>query len=81
MTNLEKQTCPKCKSTDPIMVEYGYLNPNHYDGISELLCKKCKTRWGRWSGKILKDGEWEGKWGEKGKPFPIEKGGEIIKNE
>ncbi len=75
MTNPEKQTCPLCKSVDYIAVEYDYLNPNRYDGISEFICNTCKTRWGRWSGKILSDGEWEGRWGKMGIPFPV-KGGE-----
>lgn len=34
-----------------------------YDGISEWRCEKCKIRIGRWSGKELKAGEWERRYG------------------
>ena len=46
-----------------MMVEYGWEHPQHYDGISEYRCMDCKYREGRWSGKELKDGEWELKYG------------------
>lgn len=45
--------CPICEAT-MIGVEYSYDSPEHYDGISEYYCMKCKIRRGRWSGKILK---------------------------
>ena len=56
--------CIKCNS-DTIMVEYGYQSKNHYDGISEYQClnKKCEIRFGRWSNKILQDGEEEKRYG------------------
>lgn len=54
--------CPLCAG--PIWgVEYAD-GPDHYDGISEYRCRgKCQRRWGRWSGRELAPGEWEGRWG------------------
>jgi len=52
-----------CGSKDFIAIEYGYSHPEHYDGISEWRCQKCGTRYGRWTGKILKDGESEKRFG------------------
>lgn len=46
-------------------VEYGHDSPEHYDGISEYMCPKCEKRIGRWSGKTLKEGELEPRYGEK----------------
>lgn len=40
-------------------VEYGYPSPEQYDGISEWKCTGCGTRWGRWTHKILGEGELE----------------------
>lgn len=45
------------------LVEYWYDNPNRYDGISEIRCITCKKRYGRWSGKVLKKGEFEPPYG------------------
>lgn len=45
---------------DQIMgVEYELTDPNHYDGVSEWRCQGCGNRVGRWSGKLLKEGESE----------------------
>lgn len=56
--------CPKCsETTDLIGVEYYYDHPERYDGISEWNCGHCGTRWGRWSGKILAEGESEKRFG------------------
>ena len=49
----------KCGKNDFIMVEYSYAHPERYDGISELKCKHCNRRYGRWTGKELKEGEYE----------------------
>ena len=46
-------------SENIIMVEYDGMHPDHYDGVSEIECLKCKTRFGRWSGKELAEGEFE----------------------
>jgi len=53
-----------CPEEHIILVEYNYNHPQHYDGISEITCKKCKKRVGRWSGKTLSDGEVENKFGK-----------------
>lgn len=60
--------CPTCgnASNETITgVEYSYGHPERYDGISEWNCRKCNTRWGRWSGKVLKANEYEKRWGGK----------------
>jgi len=44
-------------------IEYAYNHPEHYDGISEWACESCGVRIGRWSGKVLKDGEIEKRFG------------------
>jgi len=53
----------KCGSTHFQYVEYAFTMPEHYDGISELHCMDCKTRYGRWSNKELKTGELEQPYG------------------
>ena len=65
-----KNKCLKCGSENIIMMEYGFLDiPDadryYYDGISEIQCQEdgCKARFGRWSGKELKEGELEPKYG------------------
>jgi len=40
-------------------VEYSYDSPEHYDGVSEIDCKDCGARFGRWSEKELAKGEIE----------------------
>ena len=60
------KTCPIC-GRELVALEYNYNNPAHYDGISEYFCpqpsNKNKEQWhyreGRWSGKILKSGDFE----------------------
>ncbi|MEI8174666.1 MAG: hypothetical protein WCG28_01815 [bacterium] len=47
------------------MVEYDGMHPEHYDGISEIDCKDCGARIGRWSGKELTEGEVEKRGGRK----------------
>jgi len=61
--------CKKCGSKNIVMVEYGMLDvpePDeyYYDGISEIDCKDCGARFGRWSNRLLKDGELEPKYGK-----------------
>lgn len=53
--------CPKCQSNNIIGMEYDYLSPYHYDGISELVCQDCGYRENRFTGQELKDGEFA-KW-------------------
>lgn len=52
------EQCLKCNG-QIIGVEYHGLDPYHYDGISEWECAKCGSRWGRWSGRELAEGEKE----------------------
>lgn len=47
-----------------ILVEYGYEDPYRYDGISEIVCKTCSCRYGRWTGKILEGQEKEPPYGD-----------------
>jgi transcription elongation factor Elf1 len=61
----KKIKCKKCGSRNIIMIEYDYSHPEHYDGISEIQCGDCHARFGRWSGKELKEGESEKKFGGK----------------
>lgn len=60
-----EEQCKKCSSKNIIMVEYDYTSPNHYDGVSEIDCKDCGARFGRWSGKELAEGESEKPYGAK----------------
>lgn len=59
--------CLKCGSRNIMMVEYPHDNPEHYDGVSEIDCEDCKARFGRWTKKELRDGEFEKRYGEKEK--------------
>jgi len=60
---MEKDKCKKCGSENIIMVEYDYTSPEHYDGISEIDCRDCGVRIGRWSDKELAEGEIEKRYG------------------
>ena len=53
--------CPKGHE-DVKLLEYGF-GPYRYDGISEIICNPCNKRYGRWSGKVLKEGEQEPPYG------------------
>lgn len=55
--------CPVCGAEEWILAEYSYDSPDRYDGTSEYLCNSCGTRWGRWSGKVLAEGESEPRYG------------------
>ncbi len=57
------EKCSKCGSKNIVAVEYSWDSPEHYDGISEIQCLDCGVRIGRWSGKELKDGEAEKRYG------------------
>jgi hypothetical protein len=60
-----KKSCKKCGSENIVMVEYSWDYPEHYDGISEIMCREeaCGARFGRWSGKELQKGEIEKRYG------------------
>ena len=62
---MEKEKCKKCGSENIVMVEYAPGSPERYDGVSEIDCRDCGARFGRWSGKELKEGEIEKRWGRK----------------
>jgi len=54
----------KCGNTEKWCgIEYAYPHPEMYDGISEWRCEECGTRYGRWSGKELKENESENRYG------------------
>lgn len=55
--------CPQ-GHTDIVLVEYSWGDPFHYDGVSEIVCRTCNKRYGRWTKKILKDGESEKPYGD-----------------
>jgi len=61
-----KKQCRKCDNkTNWMGIEYAYGSPERYDGVSEWVCNKCKTHYGRWSDKILLNGESEKRFGRK----------------
>lgn len=62
-TRVSKVQSGICEHDNYIGVEYEYGHPARYDGISEFQCRDCGYRWGRWSGKELKEGEFEHRWG------------------
>lgn len=57
--------CPNCKiswegnEVNVMMVEYPPGHKERYDGISEYVCFSCRARVGRWTGKVLEEGEYE----------------------
>lgn len=53
------EMCKKCGSKNVILVQYNWDHPEHYDGASEVECRDCGARFGRWSGKLLAEGEAE----------------------
>lgn len=53
-------SCAACgEEKDVIHIEYDYKCRARYDGISEIYCQKCGKRTGRWTRKILAEGEVE----------------------
>lgn len=54
-----REKCKKCDSENIILVEYVPGSPERYDGISEIDCRDCGVRIGRWSDKELSEGEVE----------------------
>lgn len=61
---MDEKQCKKCGSANIVMVEYEGMHPDHYDGVSEIDCKDCGARFGRWSEKELNDGEFEKRYGK-----------------
>ena len=60
---MDTETCKKCGSKNIVFVEYDHTHPDHYDGVSEIVCRDCEDRIGRWSGKELAKGESEKRYG------------------
>ena len=58
----ERLKCPQCRR-QLTGIEYPYDHPDHYDGVSEWACIPCGYHLGRWSGKLLGEGETEPKYG------------------
>jgi DNA-directed RNA polymerase subunit RPC12/RpoP len=56
------EKCKKCGSTNIILMQY-MMTTEDYDGISEIKCNDCGARIGRWTGKELKEGELEPRYG------------------
>lgn len=63
MNHIDENACKKCESKNIVMVEYTPDSPEYYDGISEIVCSDCGIRIGRWSGKELREGEIEKRYG------------------
>ena len=74
MRYIDDDVCPHCNAelkyelgghiyTRLMGIEYIWGSKEHYDGVSEWMCPFCNVRWGRWTGKILKDGEIEPRFG------------------
>jgi len=63
MTRNRPDVCPNCGG-ELIGVEYAYGHPERYDGISEWQCAGiCGSRFGRWTGNRLAEGEVEPRFG------------------
>ncbi len=73
-----QEKCPQCSKIKDkaiygenlkkvIGIDYGrsiYLDSRYrYDGVSEWRCSICLKRYGRWTGKVLKEGEFEKRYG------------------
>lgn len=54
-----------CPEEQIVLIEYGYPHPERYDGISEITCRGCGLRKGRWSGKVLEGDDYELRFGGK----------------
>lgn len=51
-----------CSHESKINIQYRGTDQD-YDGVSEIKCQLCGRRWGRWSGKVLKENELEKRFG------------------
>ena len=74
MNRLER-TCDKCGAKDWICVQYAYPHPDRYDGVSEIRCQQCGTRYGRWTDRILEIGESEPPFGDPSPTSGAKEGG------
>jgi hypothetical protein len=64
MNEWKKELGCECPEEAMMLIEYDMLHPEYYDGISEITCLQCGKRVGRWSGKVLKDDEYEKRFGK-----------------
>lgn len=55
----------KCEVKEVLLIQYGYMSKNHYDGVSEVKCLSCNRRWGRWTKRELFGDEEEHPYGFK----------------
>lgn len=62
--NIEDGLPCGCGLKHLIGIEYPWTHPEYYDGVSEWKCRSCNRRWGKWSGRELKEGEVEKRYGE-----------------
>ena len=62
--SLPQWMCKVCGSEKRTGVQY-CLTIEDYDGVSEWQCEKCGVRVGRWTGKVLAEGELEPRYGVK----------------
>ncbi len=53
----------ECADGECIIVQYRNT-PEAWDGFSEYRCSACGRRWGRWSGKELREDESESRYVE-----------------
>jgi len=51
--------CPNCQEEKLATLEYEPGHPQYYNGASEMVCMDCGSRFGRWCGLPLGDGEVE----------------------
>ena len=56
-----------CGHSDAVYVEYMPVHPTPkwawFDGVSEIKCQTCGARYGRWTGRVLADDEYEPRYG------------------
>ena len=55
-------TCPSCGGHKRCGVQYRGTRED-WDGVSEWICVDCGTRFGRWTGRVLTEGEIEKRYG------------------
>lgn len=68
------EPCSECGGNEWVGVEYAYGHAERYDGVSEWRCADCGSRFGRWSHRLLLDGDVEKRWGGQlsFSPAPVE---------
>jgi hypothetical protein len=64
MISVSSEPCSECGEKDWLGCQYGHDNPNHFDGVSEWRCMRCGARFGRWTKRLLEEGEAEPPYGQ-----------------